>query len=104
MLPGAILKWIPQVLEAKLMQDETDLTTGRKISSMRSFIEEYFPRKYGLPALAKKATAEFFNGLKKYLPTNKRLQVLLSATNQARVPCTERCLRSLSGPLWSRAG
>jgi hypothetical protein len=79
MLPGAILKWVPQILEAKLVQDEIDLQSSRKISGMRAFIEEYFPRKYGLPALAKKAAGEFFNGLKKYLSTSKRLQVHLRA-------------------------
>ena len=79
MLPGAILKWVPQILEAKLVQDEIDLQSSRKISGMRAFIEEYFPRKYGLPALAKKAAGEFYNGLKKYVSTSKRLQVHLRA-------------------------
>ena len=43
--------------------------------SMKAFIEEYFPRKYGLPALAKKAIAEIFNGMRKFLHTNKRIQL-----------------------------
>jgi len=95
MLPGAILKWIPQILEAKLVQDETDLNSGRKLSSMRSFIEDFFPRKYGLPALAKKAVAEFFNGLKKFLPTHKRLQVLCAQPGPSALHRKNKCLRRL---------
>lgn len=75
MLPGAIQKWIPQIFEAKLIQDEIDMGGGRKVLSMKAFIEEYFPRKYGLPALAKKAVAELFNGLRVFLSSNKRIQL-----------------------------
>ena len=37
--------------QAKLIQDEIDAKSGGKVKSMKQFIEEYLPRKYGLPAL-----------------------------------------------------
>jgi len=105
MMPGAIQKWIPQILEAKLIQDEIDTGAGRTASSMKTFIEEYFPRKYGLPALAKKATAELFNGLRKFLGTHKRIAMFgvccgveVDDKNMARdftqfmLKCIERCV------------
>ena len=73
-MPGAILKWIPKILEDKLIQDEVD-AGQRGVLTMKAFISEYFPRKYGLPALAQKALAELMNGLKKYSHTHKRIQL-----------------------------
>lgn len=40
--------------QAKLIQDEIDAKSGGKVKSMKEFIEEYLPRKYGLPALVRK--------------------------------------------------
>ena len=37
--------------QAKLIQDEIDAKANGKVKSMKEFIEEYLPRKYGLPAL-----------------------------------------------------
>ena len=37
--------------QAKLIQDEIDAKANGKVKSMHEFIEEYLPRKYGLPAL-----------------------------------------------------
>ena len=104
MLPGAIQKWIPQIIEAKLIQDEVDVR-GRGVLSMPDFISEYFPRKYGLPALAKKAMAELMNGLKKFASTHKRIRLFATcccidsedtefanAFTQFLLLCISRCL------------